>query len=171
MGLVQVATTTITTPVASVSLTGISDDSVYFVAVNNVQGITNTELRARVTISGTAQTGASDYGWATLLLKSGTTPGYFATNADSSFFATGYFQNSTTNKTNGLLYLYNFSSTTEYASISVEGTGYYSGSSIENNGVQGGAIYKQTGTARDGINFISPNGNLLAGTFTLYRMT
>jgi hypothetical protein len=153
-----------------VSLTGIDSDDVYFVVVSNVQGITNTEMRARVTISGTAQSGASDYSWATLLLKSGTTPGYFASAADTSFFATSYFQNSTTNKTNGLLYLYNFSSTTEYASISVEGTGYYSGSSIENNGVQGGAIYKQTGTARDGINFFSPNGNLLAGTFTLYKV-
>ncbi len=170
MGLVQVATTTISSPVASVSLTGIDSDDVYFVTVNNVQGITNTELRARVTIGGTVQSGASDYQWVTLLLKSGTTPGYFATTSDSSFFATGYFQNSTTNKTNGLLYLYNFSSTTEYAFISVEGTGYYSGSSIENNGVQGGAVYKQTGTARDGINFISPNGNLLAGTFTLYKV-
>ncbi len=170
MGLVQVDTFTITNPIASVFLTGIDSDDVYFVAVNDVQGTTNTELRARVTIGGTAQTGASDYSWATLLLKSGTTPGYFATAGDSSFFSTGYFQNSTTNRTNGLLYLYNFSSTTEYALINVEGTGYYSGSSIENNGVQGGAIYKQTGTARDGINFISPNGNLLAGTFTMYKV-
>ena len=62
MGLVQVATATVTSAVASVTLTGISDDSVYMLAITEL-GV-NTDNRSfgiRPTVSGTGDsTGDKD---------------------------------------------------------------------------------------------------------------
>jgi hypothetical protein len=169
--LIKIDEEIVTSAVASVTLLGIdSTYDVYMVQVKNVRGSTNTELNARVTIGGTAQSGASDYAWAVKLLKSGGSFQNISTSSDSRMFSTGYFQNSATNTTNGTLYLFNFSSISEYAFITTEGTGYFSGSSIEANGNQGGGVYKQTGTARDGINFYEPNGNIQSGKFTLFGL-
>ena len=169
--LIKIDEEIVTSAVASVTLTGIdSTYDVYMVQVINVVGSTNTELNARVTIGGTAQSGASDYAWAFKLLKSGGAFQNISTNADSRIFSTGYFSSSSTTTTNGTLYLFNFPSTTEYAFVTVNGTGYFAGSSIEANGNQGGGVYKQIGTARDGINFYEPNGNIQSGTFTLYGL-
>ena len=51
--LVQVATTTVSTPVSSVTLTGIDSDDVYMVAFNNITTSTTSFLYWRVTKSGT----------------------------------------------------------------------------------------------------------------------
>ena len=66
MGLVQVATNTVTSAVSSVILTGIDDDSVYMLSINDVVASADgKQLTIRVTASGTAKT-TSDY---YLLLK------------------------------------------------------------------------------------------------------
>ena len=55
MGLVQVATTTVTSAVASVTLTGIDSDDVYMVALNNITlNTSGSGFYVRVTTSGTA---------------------------------------------------------------------------------------------------------------------
>ena len=60
MGLIQVATATVTSAVASVTLTGIDDDSVYMVTHNNWSPVDDTVVcRFRVTKSGTAQSDAN----------------------------------------------------------------------------------------------------------------
>ncbi len=57
MSLVQVATETVTSAVASVTLTGIDSDDVYMLAMNNVQPVNDSGyLLMRVTESGTANT-------------------------------------------------------------------------------------------------------------------
>ena len=61
MGLLQVATSTVTGTPTTVSLTGINDDSVYLVAYNNVTvSSSGVEMMARVTVGGTADS-SSEY--------------------------------------------------------------------------------------------------------------
>ena len=55
MGLVQVATNTVTSAVASVTLTGIDSDDVYAVMFNNVIPVSDAQkLTVKFTVSGTA---------------------------------------------------------------------------------------------------------------------
>ena len=64
MGLLQVATTTVTSATASVSITGINDDSVYMVTGVGIGVETNIrEINMRITKSGTAQSD-SEYDFA-----------------------------------------------------------------------------------------------------------
>ena len=54
MGLVQVATDTVTSAQASVTLTGINSDDVYMLTMHNVAPVSdNVYLKGRVTTSGT----------------------------------------------------------------------------------------------------------------------
>ena len=58
--LVQVATNTVTSAVASVTLTGIDSDDVYMIAINNWKPVDDTvNTRFRITKSGTAETDAN----------------------------------------------------------------------------------------------------------------
>ena len=43
MGLVQVATSTVTSSTGSIKLTGITDDSVYMLAISNAQPTANAD--------------------------------------------------------------------------------------------------------------------------------
>jgi len=59
-------------------------------------------------------------------------------------------------------------STTEYAFCTFEDVTYNYVPALA--GGQGGGVFKNTGTARDGVNFFVPAGNYTAGTFTLYKV-
>ena len=86
--LVQVATNTVTSAVASVTLTGIDSDDVYMVALNNIIPVTAGSFYSRVTASGTPQTTAN-YDYASKLLRSDTTFGSFSNfHHDSPFWWT-----------------------------------------------------------------------------------
>ena len=76
MGLVQVTTTNVTSNVASVSLTGIDDDSNYIVLANNIFFDSNDDMRIRFTVSGSADT-SSNYDYAYKSIQAGTS---FANN-------------------------------------------------------------------------------------------
>ena len=82
MGLIQVATATVTSAVASVTLTGIDDDSVYMVTHNNWSPVDDTVVcRFRVTKSGTAQSDAN-YDSASKSIASDTSFGNSALSED-----------------------------------------------------------------------------------------
>ena len=107
MGLVQVATNTVTSAVASITLTGINSDDVYLVAMNNILPDTdNGQIRLRVTTSGTADT-SNNYDRAhTVLWSSNTFADVYTQNG--SYW--GYNQNGTGTgeSQNGIMYLFDF---------------------------------------------------------------
>jgi len=169
MGLVQVATNTVTSAVASVTLTGIDSDDVYMVTVDNWKTDTNNRrCLARVTESGTANSTAN-YDYAGKFLYSSSSffnrNGTNANQFEFEFIGTADSQA----QSNIILYLYNFNSTTEYAFITNEMTNLdYNGANI---GQQGGGVFTVTGTARNGIEFfMASSANITSGTFTLYRV-
>jgi hypothetical protein len=161
----------VSSAVASVTLTGINSTyDVYMVSFNNVEGATDaTYLSARVTESGTANTtanydraGKGLYGLTTFVNTSATNQTLWRVNgAGQSGTATG-------EQHNGNLYLFNFNSTTEYAFITSEITAIIADANLY--GEQGGGVFSNTGTARDGIQFFMESGNISSGTFKLYGL-
>ena len=167
--LIKLQETIISSPTASVTLTGIdSTYDVYMVKVNNCSPVTAfAKLRARVTLSGSPDSTAN-YDRAYKKLRSDTTfqneSGTNATYAEiSSEIGTSAGENN-----NQILYLFNFNSTTEYAFATNEGV---LGVSSITAGFQGGWVFTSTGTARDGIQLFMSSGNIDTGSsFVLYGL-
>ena len=167
--LIQVATNTVTSAVASVTLTGIDSDDVYMVAYNNLTAdADDRSVNFRFTHSGTPQT-STNYASANKKLHSNiafqntSTTGFSYIKLDQ-FLGTG-----TSETGQGIIYLYNMNSTTEYAFCTFEDVTQNYVPRL--SGGQGGAVFQNTGTARDGVNFsLSSSANYTAGTFTLYRV-
>jgi len=168
MGLVQVATTTVSSSVSSVTLTGIDTDDVYMVAVNNVTlNTSGSGFYVRVTTSGTADSD-SEYDIAYKQLRAG---GSFAntsnTNGNLWDLTTQYVATGVSN--NGILYLSNFNNSSEYSFITNETAFFWSGTN-QLTGNQGGAVHT-VAEANDGIHFVSDSGKTFeSGTFTLYKV-
>jgi len=167
MALVQVATNTVTSAVASVTLTGIDSDDVYMVAVSGATvSDPVSEIRARFTVSGTAQT-TSNYDWADKFLRA------------SSSFINDYATNQTNTRalnntgdtggegSNGIFYLYNFNNASEYSFMTIENV---TENGSEARGYQGGTVYT-VAEAHNGIQFMNNgSGNITNAVFTLYKV-
>ena len=168
MGLIQVATNTVTGTPTTVSLTGINDDSVYLVAYNNVTvSSSGIEMSAKVTVGGTADS-SSEYDNAMKFFRS---DGSFSNTAIQNGGVWDFKpqQVSAGRSANGLLYLYNFNNSSEFSFITMEHTFYWSGSNGF-SGHMGGAVQTEA-QACDGIQFVcSGSGTYVTGTFTLYKV-
>ena len=164
--LVQVATNTITSAVSSVTLTGINTDDVYMIAYNNVAPSNdNISLYGYVTKSGTAQTD-SEYDIARKnLLTYSSFSNTGNVNEDKLNF--GNFGTGTSETHQGIFYLYNFNSASEYSFLIIEELHMMAD---PNNlyGTAGGAVHT-VASASDGFSWVPASGNLTSGTFTLYR--
>ena len=167
--LVQVATTTISSATASVSLTGIDSDHVYMVAGFGIGVETNIrEINLRVTKSGTVQTD-SEYDHAFHGLISGGGDHTNVNNENQAFvrwdsdLGTG-----TSELSNFIIYLYNFNSSSQYSFGVVQET--YVNHAEAALGKVGGFIHTVS-SASDGINIQGESSsNLVSGTMTLYRV-
>ena len=165
--LVQVATNTVTSPVASVTLTGIdSTYDVYMVAISNLEFSTASLLRAQVTTSGTPDT-TSNYDFAQEYMKAdsafGTNVNTNTTVWDIIATAKGTVYGHSAN-----LYLFNFNNASEYSFVTIEGVGYHNtGNSVR--GLIGGGVHTVAQSC-DGIHFLNSAGNFNAGNFTLYGL-
>ena len=167
MGLLQVATSTVTSAVASVTLTAIDTDDVYMVAYNNVVPSTDAQvLKLRVTTSGTADSD-SEYDDAIMFMKSdGSFSNTAGTNQDHFPFDTS--GTATGEELDGILNLYNFNNSSAYSVATVEGVSLNSSSSLRS---ETGGFVHTVAEANDGVNFFFNSGNIASGTFTLYKVT
>ena len=166
--LLQVATNTVTSAVASVELTGIDSDNVYMLAINNVAPVNDSGyLLMRVTESGTANT-TSNYDSA-----------YKNLRADSSFSNSNYTNISffyivnntlgtqTSEQFNGIKYIYHANNSSEYTFFTNEISTVSNTSNLWGN--QGGEVFTSDSSV-DGVHFFMDNGNIASGTFTLYKV-
>tara|TARA_E500000318_G_scaffold108164_1_gene118500 strand:- start:24 stop:545 length:522 start_codon:yes stop_codon:yes gene_type:complete len=168
--LVQVDTETVSSAVASVTLTGIDSDDVYMLAISNLTPATvNADMKLRVTESGTASPD-SDYDRSAKLLRNDTT---FSNLADTN--TDGWLLSGSLNNTDGkgfgcIVYIYNANNSSEYTFTTHE-TAYMSEDLTTLLGIQGGGVYTQT-TAVDGVNItmVGPTSDIQSGTFTLYKI-
>lgn len=165
--LVQVATNTVTSAVASVTLTGIDSDDVYMLAINGYTTSISTGIRFRFTVSGTADSTAN-YDWAAKRLRTDTTfDNQTSTNATEGQFS-GIATHELPYSNNSILYLYNLNNSSEYSFYTNETSAYYSTNDLM--GYQGGGVHTVAQSC-DGVYFFnSSGGNITGGTFTLYKV-
>ena len=168
--LIKIAETTVSSAVASVTLTGIdSTYDVYMVRFNNVAPETDaTNLRVRFTVSGTADS-SSNYDRALKKLNASASFGNTSsTNEDHLRTSSAGIGTGTSEIDNGILYLFNFNNASEYSFITIEET--LLSSAETHSGNQGGGVLT-VAQACDGIQFLmSSSGNIASGTFTLYGL-
>ena len=168
--LVQVDSNTVTSAVSSVTLTGIDDDSVYMVALTNIQGSSDVQsLKVRVTASGTGQS-TSNYDYAKKTFRANASySNNTATNQTEVFVNTQLAMGTGTQETlQGIQYLYSFNNSSEFsfASDELAFRSYDSGSLM---GGQGLWVYHYD-EAHDGVTYFMSSGNIVSGTFTLYKV-
>ena len=167
--LVQVATNTVTSAVASVTLTGIDSDDVYMLAFNQVIGSSgNNNLEMRVTESGTANS-TSNYDFAHKKLDATGSFSNQSTSNNAEFQLNIQVGNDSAffEENEGIVYIYNANNSSEYTFITTE-TVFLNPFSGGLNGSQGGAVFTSA-SAVDGVNIFFSSGNIASGTFTLYR--
>ena len=168
MALIQIATNTVTSATSAVTLTGISDDSVYVVTILGAKCDTDAQgIRARVTTSGTPDTD-SEYDLAAKEFKTTTSFGNSsAANQDNWFLQT--IGTPTNEQYNGIHYLYNFANSSEFSFISAESC--FLDLTPNLIGFQGGYAHT-VASASDGVSFEMESAvNMNTGaTFTLYKV-
>ena len=168
--LIQVATETVTSAVASVTLTGIDSDDVYMVAYNNVTPSTDTRsISVRVTESGTPNTTANyDYAYKVLNSTSTFSNGAFTNSTSWQYIIADGVGTGTSESANGIIYCFNFNNASEYSFITVEMSEVNYEPIARGN--QGGGVFTSS-SACNGLYFADlAGGNIASGTFTLYKV-
>ena len=166
MGLLQVATNTVTSAVSSVSLVGINSDDIYMVAYSNVfMSSSGAQNRIRFTVSGSADT-SSNYDRASKQMY--TNQNYFnGFGSNQSHISSLGLGTTSARPDLGLLYLYSFNNSSEFNFITREQVQTNTGDEVA--GIMGGAVLT-VAQACDGIQFFASTGNIASGTFTLYKV-
>lgn len=164
--LVQVSTNTITSAVASVTLTGINTDDVYMVALNNVIGsVDNQAVRFRVSNNTSIKT--TDYGVAYTRLRTDTTFSNISATGEPSITLAGGAGINTGEHANAIMYLYNFYDSSKESMGTFEPVTFMSSARVEAN--TGGFVH-EVAEQNNEIHFYLQSGNFTSGTFTLYRV-
>jgi len=165
--LFQVATTTITSATASMSITGIDTDDVYVLAFSNIRSSVDsaTGLYLRFTESGSPNTNANyDYADKDLRCSEAFGIDYAVDQTVLSLaWATG---NATGEEDGGILTIFNANNSSAYTMMQYES--YYMVSTPKLRGRQGGLVLTEN-TEVDGIHLYWSHGDITSGTFTLYR--
>ena len=163
MGLVQVATSTVTSATSTIAVNGIDSDDVYMVVCRNLIGDSqNPTPIIRVNKSSSAQSD-SEYDYAMKGLSSVT----FTTRATYDSTGVVFIDNIDTYGGNAIIYLYDFNSSSKYSYATVESVANVSN---QQAGYVGGLIHK-VASASNGVTIhLNTGGNYTSGTLTLYRV-
>ena len=166
--LVKIDEEIVSSAVSSVSVTGIdSTYDVYLLTMNNVSPATvDADVVLRVEESGTASTD-SDYDIAYKLLRADTTFNELTSTNQTKWGISGSLENEAGKTFNGYCYIFNANNSSEYTFITIENI--YLADDGTMLGQQGGGVYTQATTV-DGLNISFDDGNVDAGTFTLYGL-
>ena len=164
--LVQVATETVTSAVASVTLTGIDSDDVYMVTGVNIESSAGAYIQGRFTESGTANS-TTNYDGAFKLIRSYNTFLDRTGVNDNKFEFTRNLQGTGNNNSSFIAYIYNANNSSEYTFITNEAVAMTSSTQAE--GMAGGNVFTVT-SAVDGVHIFFSSGNINGGTFTLYKV-
>ena len=164
--MIQVDTNTVTSAVASVTLTGIDSDDVYMLAFSNVNADTDQSATYfRVTVSGSADT-TSNYDRAHKVPRSNASFANVNTQ-NGSYWAYNQNGTGTGESQNGIMYLHNFNSSSKFSSYTLETSELIASGELQ--GINGGGVHKVAQSC-DGIHIYASSGNFSAGTFTLYKV-
>jgi len=168
MGLVQVATSTLTSQATTMDIIGIDSDDVYLLTINNIKAENgNARLELRVLESGTANN-TSNYDKADKFLSTSSFSNNYATNQNKmNIFA----NQPTSNYTSAILYIYNAYNSSEFTYFTFDQTGWDNGNIL--GGRQGGGVFTSASQVNGvRILFGNVNSDILSGaTMTLYKVS
>lgn len=169
--LIKLNETIITSSTSSATITGISSDyDVHLLTVTNLKGTAHDQpIQARITQGGTAIS-TSNYDISHIRFIATGSPFTDRRYGGGSLWHFE-FQDDTPAQSYGnwLMYLYNFNSTTNYASISYQAIQI--GRTSAMNAPRGSATFRGTGTANDGISFFqAAGGNIEEAELRLYGL-
>ena len=170
MGLAQISTATVSTAVASISLTGIDSDDVYIIFMNNVVSAAddkNLQMQY-IKASDSSTDSTSNYDYATKgMLSSGSYQNNNNTN-ESQYIIQYARGNATGEQDNNILSLFNTFLSSEFSYITIEGSGL--NASGVNASERGGGMHT-VAQSNSGVIFTwESGGNFTSGTFTLYKV-
>ena len=165
--LVKIAETTVSSAVASVTLTGIdSTYDVYKVVASNIVPASDSQaIRIRVGTGGTPDSD-SEYDMAYKVFESNTGFGDHAEVNQTSWRGVTY-GTGTGEAGNLIIYCFNFSNASEYSFITQEEVTYTNTPHLAS--FTGGAVHT-VAEANDSISFHMASGNIASGTFKLYGL-
>ena len=177
--LAQVDTYTVSTAAASIIIGGgtesssgidfaINTDDVYMLTYINFQGSVNDKYPyMRVTESGTPNTGIN-YNYAGRKLKtySANQNGY-AYNQNQARIQDEKLGDQDQETANGIMYFYNANNSSEFTFWTTENVNRDGGGNLMS--MTGGGAFR-VASAVDGIQFYMESGNIVSGTFTLYKV-
>ena len=167
MGLLQVSTNTVSSAVASVTLTGIDSDDVYMLAVNNYVPSTDAQdMKIRVIESGTPNS-SSNYDIAAKLLRADTTFGNDKNTNDTSFDCSTAIGNDTGECANWIFYIYNANNSSEFTFFSQQTVQLAHTALLI--GRQGGCVFTSASQV-EGVQMFAGSGNIASGSFSLYKV-
>lgn len=169
MGLQQVATNTVSSTVSSVTLTGINDDSIYMVSINNATFASDKVLYYRFTESGTPNT-TSNYDRAGIGMRAAAAfYNNSGTNANVGYVDASRLENST--GANGILFIYNANDSSDYTYVTNQSVSERESSQgLTVTGLMGGQVFTVNSQV-DGISFIlESSANFTGGTFSLWKL-
>lgn len=163
MGLVQVDKSIVTSAVTSVALNGITTDDIYMIAINNFDsGQNNDNIYLRVNKSSSAQTDSEyDYSFQNLSCTNAISDRN-ASNQDKILL----FENISAGGGNGIFYLYNFNSSSEFSYGNSQNVMNISN---QNQGANGGWVHT-IASASNGVTILGTGTNNLTGQFVLYKV-
>jgi hypothetical protein len=173
--LIEVMSSTTTTDLGNVTLTGINTDDVYmFMIANAVPDTADADLQIQLTESGTAN-GNSNYTVAIQYMRDDRD---FATNSGDHLGQSGYSQANLsgsmendvgTGGCNGYGFIYNANDSSENTIIAIS-TIYQAEGAIMLGQI--GGIRLEENTAVDGVKFFFDSNNIRSGaTFALYKVS
>ena len=165
--LIKITETTVSSAVASVTLTGIDTTyNVYVVQYSKVFMDTDgAKNRIRFTVSGNADT-SSNYNRCSLQLYTNQN-NYVSVSTGQSYIESLGLGTTEPESDNGTLYLFSFTNANEFSFMTREQI--QTSSAAETGGDAGGAALQVT-QACDGIQFFANTGNIASGTFKLYGL-
>lgn len=165
--LIKITETTVSSAVASVTLTGIDTTyNVYVVQYSKVFMDTDgAKNRIRFTVSGNADT-SSNYNRCSSQLYTNQN-NYTSVTTGASYIESLGLGTTEPESDYGTLYLFSFSNANEFSFMTKEQI--QTSSAAETAGDMGGAALQVT-QACDGIQFFANTGNIASGTFKLYGL-
>ena len=165
--LIQVATETVTSAVASVDLENvITTNDVYMLTFHNVTGtIDGQNVRARLKI-GSTQVATGTYNGASKQLNANTT---FNNNpfTNQNLLNLNIVGTGTSETIQGIWYIYNAYNSSEYTFVTTE---YLFLTSTPNLAGEVGGFVEKTAQETNGFKFFMQSGNIASGTFTVYKV-
>ena len=168
MGLIQVATETVTSDVGFVNLIGTTTDDIYMVAFSNLRGANDNAIPyLKILVGGSVDT-SSNFRRANVEMKAYTSFVYNGYNAGQNFMyvTSGGTGTATGETAEGLIYLYNFNNSSEYNYGTIDTVTHTAQTQTES--WTGGFVHN-VAQSSNGIQIVMSAGNISSGTFTMYR--